>query len=175
SVDQTKAAFLGLTAHWIEANASGIWTLFSQVIAFRGISGAHSGHNLARYLFGFNNDTTCDIIESLFHCRHIYNFNATRQHLPCLAHMVNLAVTDVMSVITCITNIETTTAIWEFDPLLPNNRILGDSLDVVAAVLLSSNISLQIQSSGQCIEYFETLQVKCGILIPLKIPLHSNV
>ncbi|KAG1719372.1 hypothetical protein EDB19DRAFT_1648262, partial [Suillus lakei] len=81
-----------------------------------------------------NNDTTCDIIESLFHRRHIYNFNATRQRLPCLAHVVNLAVTDIMSVITRIANIETTTAIWEFDPLLPNNRVLGDSLDVVAAV-----------------------------------------
>ncbi|KAG2752567.1 hypothetical protein P692DRAFT_20708915, partial [Suillus brevipes Sb2] len=172
SVDQTKAAFLGLTAHWIEANASGIWTLFSQVIAFRGISGAHSGHNLARYLFGFNNDTTCDIIESLFHRRHIYNFNATRQRLPCLAHVVNLAVTDIMSVITRIANIETTTAIWEFDPLLPNNRVLRDSLDVVAAV---RTLAIKIQSSGQRIEYFETLQVKCGIPIPLKIPLHSNV
>jgi hypothetical protein len=51
SVDQTKAAFLGLTAHWIEARETS-WTLFSQVIGFRGISGAHSGHNLARYLVG---------------------------------------------------------------------------------------------------------------------------
>jgi hypothetical protein len=39
-----------------------------------------------------------------------------------------------MSSITKIANVETTTAIWEFDPTLPNNRILGDSLDVIAAV-----------------------------------------
>ncbi|KAG2348377.1 hypothetical protein BDR05DRAFT_944509 [Suillus weaverae] len=38
SIDQTKAAFLGLTAYWIE------------VIASRGISETHSGHNLAWYL-----------------------------------------------------------------------------------------------------------------------------
>jgi hypothetical protein len=93
-----------------------------------------------------------------------------------------------MSVITRIANVETTTAIWEFDPSLPNNRVLGDSLDVVAAIrtlaikvcshyfwqVISSN-GLKIQCSGQRIEYFEMLQGKCGIETPLKIPLHSNV
>jgi len=33
----------------------------------------------------------------------------------------------------------------------------------------------KIQSSGQHIEYFETLQCKCGFEIPLKILLQSNV
>jgi hypothetical protein len=38
-----------------------------------------------------------------------------------------------------------------------------------------SKCTLQIQCSGQRIEYFETLQRNCGVEIPLKIPLHSNV
>ena len=33
----------------------------------------------------------------------------------------------------------------------------------------------QIQSSEQCIEAFEKLQVECGLKDTLKIPLHSNV
>ncbi|KAG1751591.1 uncharacterized protein EDB91DRAFT_1243837 [Suillus paluster] len=193
--EETKAAFLGLTAHWIERNdTSGNWTLVSQVIGFRGISAAHGGYNLAWYLVGLyervgiingqssklfcvtadntsNNDTTCNNIEILLHHRHMYNFNPTQHCLPCLAHVVNLSITDVMSVVTCIANIETTTAIWEFDPSLPNNRVLGDLLDVVVAVC---TLVIKIQSSAQHIEYFETLQVKCSILTPLKIPLHSN-
>jgi hypothetical protein len=39
-----------------------------------------------------------------------------------------------MSAITKISNVATTVAIWEFDPLLPDNRVLGDSLDVVTAI-----------------------------------------
>ncbi|KAG1906590.1 uncharacterized protein F5891DRAFT_975363 [Suillus fuscotomentosus] len=118
SVDQTKATFLGLMAHWIEANAS-------DCLSVQELSMSNQASN---------NNITCDIIEMLFHCRHIYNFNTTQQYLPCLAHMVNLAITDIMSVITYITNIETTTTIWEIDPLLPNNHVLGDLLDIVAVV-----------------------------------------
>jgi hypothetical protein len=44
---------------------------------------------------------------------------------------VNIA---VMSHITKIAAIETATAIWEYDLLLPNNHVLGGSLDVIASV-----------------------------------------
>ena len=47
SVDQMKAAFMGVTAHWIEMDTStSQWKLCSEVIAFQGIFGAHSGLNL---------------------------------------------------------------------------------------------------------------------------------
>jgi hypothetical protein len=39
-----------------------------------------------------------------------------------------------MSVLTKIGGIETTTAIWEFNPLLKENRVLDGSLDVVCAI-----------------------------------------
>lgn len=39
-----------------------------------------------------------------------------------------------MSGITKIAAVETTTAIWEFNPTLSHNRVQDDSLDVVAAV-----------------------------------------
>ena len=48
--------------------------------------------------------------------------------------MVNLANVAVMSHITKIATVENTTAIWEYDPNLPNNRVLGGSLDVIAAI-----------------------------------------
>jgi len=52
----------------------------------------------------------------------------------CLGHVVNLATVDVMSHITKIAAVETASAIWEFDPDLPDNRVLGGSLDVIAAI-----------------------------------------
>ena len=36
--------------------------------------------------------------------------------------------------ITKIATVKTTAAIWEYDPTLPDNCILGQSLDVIAAV-----------------------------------------
>jgi hypothetical protein len=52
----------------------------------------------------------------------------------CLGHVVNLANIDIMSHITKIAIVETSTAIWEYDPELPSNRVLGGSLDVIATV-----------------------------------------
>lgn len=52
----------------------------------------------------------------------------------CLAHVVNLGVIAVMAHITRIAAVETTTAIWEYDPSLDDNRVLGGSLDVIAAI-----------------------------------------
>jgi len=39
-----------------------------------------------------------------------------------------------MDRITRIAAVETANAIWEYDPSLPDNRVLNGSLDVVAAV-----------------------------------------
>ena len=80
------------------------------------------------------------------------------------------------------------TAIWEYDPTLPDNCVLNGSLDIIAAIwtlvikvcfvffikFQSFNMP-QIQSSGQHIEAFKKLQTECGIHDPLKILLHSNV
>jgi hypothetical protein len=54
----------------------------------------------------------------------------------CLEHVVNLANVAVMAHITKIAAIENANAIWEYDPELPGNRMLGGSLDVyvVAAI-----------------------------------------
>lgn len=56
SVNQTKATFLGITAHWIDGtiNSSNTskWTLQTEVITFRGVVGAHTGDNLGHYFVG---------------------------------------------------------------------------------------------------------------------------
>jgi hypothetical protein len=57
-----------------------------------------------------------------------------RASTSCLEHVVNLANVDVMGHITKIAAVENATAIWEYDPDLYNNRVLGGSLDVIAAV-----------------------------------------
>lgn len=107
----------------------------------------------------------------------------------CLGHVVNLSTVAVMNHITKLAVVENTTAIWEYDPSLANNRVLNGSLDVIAAIrtlvikvslpfyfyLLISNLLLQIQSSGQRIEAFEKLQLECGFARTLKVPLHSNI
>jgi len=106
----------------------------------------------------------------------------------CFGHVVNIANVAVMSCVTQIAAIENATAIWEYDPSLPGNRILGGSLDVIAAIrTIAVKVSVflhhylhflrcsQIQASGQRIEYFERLQLQCKFLKPLRIPLHSNV
>ena len=51
SVDTTKVSFLGVTAHWVDVT-NGKWTLWAEVVGFRGISGEHSGANLGRYFLG---------------------------------------------------------------------------------------------------------------------------
>ena len=42
---------MGITAHWIESPVKipTSWSLVSEVIAFRAISGSHTGANLGRY------------------------------------------------------------------------------------------------------------------------------
>jgi hypothetical protein len=50
-----------------------------------------------------------------------------------------------MSHITKIAAVETSTAIWEYDPSLPGNRVLGGSLDVIAAIRTLA-IKVQFQS-----------------------------
>jgi hypothetical protein len=56
---------------------------------------------------------------------------------------VNLANVAMMGHITKITAIENQTAIWEFDPDLPGNCVLGGSLDVIAAI---RTIAIKVRS-----------------------------
>jgi hypothetical protein len=39
-----------------------------------------------------------------------------------------------MSVVTKVAAVENANAIWEYDPTLPENRVLGRSLDIIAAI-----------------------------------------
>jgi hypothetical protein len=52
----------------------------------------------------------------------------------CLGQVINLGNVDVMNQITKIASVENATAIWEYDPTLEGNRVLGGSLDVIAAI-----------------------------------------
>ncbi|KAF5374133.1 hypothetical protein D9615_008888 [Tricholomella constricta] len=174
TADQTKLGYLGMTAHWIDvADETGKWNLRRAVVGFKLIQGTHAGSNLARVTLDntSSNDTLCKTIESQHSLRQLPHWSATEHQLPCLEHVVNLANVDVMSHITKIAAVETTSAIWDYDPSDSDNTVLGGSLDVIAAI---RTLAIKIQSSGQRIQHFEALQVKAGIETPLKITLHSN-
>ena len=51
SANNTKASFLGITAHWIEVK-NGKWKMCAEVVGFQAISGDHGGENLGWYLMG---------------------------------------------------------------------------------------------------------------------------
>ena len=51
TADNTKGAFLGMMAHWIDVK-DGEWKLRAEVVGFKPISGEHSGENLGRYFIG---------------------------------------------------------------------------------------------------------------------------
>ena len=98
-----------------------------------------------------NNNTTCQTIQDV-HERRGLEWNSNEQQLPyvlyfqlnfsciessshsCLGHVVNLGNVDVMARITKIAAVKNATAIWEYDPTRPDNRVLGGSLDVIAAI-----------------------------------------
>ena len=73
----------------------------------------------------------------------IFSFDSFAHCLFCLAHVVNLGITNVMAVLTKTATIETMSAIWEYDPTLPGSCVLGDALDVITAVrTLAIKVSL---------------------------------
>ncbi|KAF7770801.1 hypothetical protein Agabi119p4_6775 [Agaricus bisporus var. burnettii] len=196
TADTTSCRFLGLTAHWIKVEeGSGKWMMRSFVIGLRGLSGNHSGKNLGQYVVGLcdrvgligkeksklsgatldnasSNTTVCKTIAHIHKQRKLADWNHHERQFMCLAHVVNLANIDIMKHITNIAVTENKTAIWEFNPALERNWITNGGLDVIAAL---RTLAIKIQASPIRIEYFNTLQVQCGIPVPLKIPLHSNV
>ena len=165
---------MGITAHWIKETKNNQWWLYREVTTFKDISEPYTRHNLTHYFAGLckcvgmitkttskllclmtdnasNNDTTCDKLKQILHHQHIYSFDLFKQRLLCLAHVLNLAIISVMSILTHIGTIETTTAIWEYDPTLPTNWALRGSLNIVSAI---RTLAIKIQSMGQYITYF---------------------
>ncbi|KAF8230233.1 hypothetical protein L208DRAFT_1123454, partial [Tricholoma matsutake] len=163
SADTTKAVFLGMTVHWIDVKDAK-WKMQSEVVGFKAVSGDHDN--------ALTNTTICLTVEDLHQHRRLNPWDAFTNQLLCLEHVVNLANIDVMAHITKIAAVEMATAIWEYDPEMPANRVFSRSLDVIATI---RTLAIKIQSSGPHIECFQKLQLECNILHPHKIPLHSNV
>jgi hypothetical protein len=63
--------------------------------------------------------------------------------LRCLVHTVNLANVAVMGQITKMAAMETASAIWEYNPALPDNQVLSGSLDVIATL---QTIAIKVSS-----------------------------
>lgn len=98
-----------------------------------------------------NNNTTCKTIQDI-HARQGLEWNSDKRQLPsvfyifsqCFSLLISITVVwgtlstlgmfDVMGHITKIAAVENATAIWEYDPTREDNRVLGGSLDVIAAI-----------------------------------------
>jgi len=52
-----------------------------------------------------------------------------------------------MGHITKIAAVENATAIWEYDPTRKDNRVLGSSLDVIAAI---RTLAIKVNNQGVC-------------------------
>lgn len=51
--DCAQIGYLGATAHWIHVDPkTSKWSLRSETVGFRSISGIHNGKNLGRYFVG---------------------------------------------------------------------------------------------------------------------------
>ena len=80
----------------------------------------------------------------------------------------------MMSHITKIAAVENATAIWEYDPTRNDNRVLGGSLDVIAAIrTLAIKVSFLIIFQCSFLYYLKNLRFKhrgnaLSILIVLK-------
>ena len=98
-----------------------------------------------------SNTTKCETIQATHEQRNLPLWSAEQNQLlsvscqlfdslpltheySCLGYVVNLVEVDVMTHITKIAAVETATAIWEYDPSLPDNCVLNGSLDVTAAI-----------------------------------------
>ncbi|RDB24634.1 hypothetical protein Hypma_008182 [Hypsizygus marmoreus] len=116
TVDITKAAFLGVTAHWIDI-----------------IDHDDNDFKLSCATLDNTSSNTmlCEMVEDVHLHRSLPRWNASEGQPP---HVVNIGNVAVMSHITKIAALETTITIWEYDPTDPNNRVFGGSLDVIAAI-----------------------------------------
>ncbi|KIK05364.1 hypothetical protein K443DRAFT_3861 [Laccaria amethystina LaAM-08-1] len=143
SADTTKAAFLGVTAHWINVKrkeGEEMWEMHSEVISFRSVS---------TLLPSTTHQATPQNAKILKRPTYNETFPRGLQTRISFCHVVNLVEVDVMTHITKIAAVETATAIWEYDPSLPDNHVLNGSLDVAAAI---RTLAIKIQSSGQHIK-----------------------
>ncbi|KAF8235082.1 hypothetical protein L208DRAFT_1543662 [Tricholoma matsutake] len=135
------------------------WTVDTTKAGFLGMT-AHWIQLLTATLNNASSNTTkCETIQSIHE----------RRKLPacCLSHVVNLANIDVMDHVTKIAAMETTTAIWEYDPSLPNNHVLNGSLDVIVAIRTLA-IKLFIASADH--RYGPITTIHCNSKVAKHIP-----
>lgn len=78
---------------------------------------------------------------------YLTTYSISYSYPRCLEHVINLATVAVMGSITKIAAIENAQAIWEFDPTLDGNRVLGGSLDVIAAI---RTIAIKVSGIIKC-------------------------
>jgi hypothetical protein len=86
-----------------------------------------------------NNQSLCQEIETQHIRRALPDWDAEANQIPCLEHAVQLSVVSVMDHVTKRAIAESSTAIWEYDPSLEENKVAGgrpDALSVLRTIVV---------------------------------------
>lgn len=73
-----------------------------------------------------------DASESLLGCELLLSRFTILTLLSCLGHILELAIEAIVTTVTKKSAVETTTAIWEFDPAAPGSLLDGNKADLLA-------------------------------------------
>ena len=100
-----------------------------------------------------NNQTLCQEVESQHVLRVLPEWDAEQNQIPCLEHAVQLSVASVMDHVTKRAIAESSTAIWEYDPSLEENKVAGGKLDVLSVL---RTINIKVRASLLIYSYYDT-------------------
>ncbi|CAB5349096.1 unnamed protein product [Rhizophagus irregularis] len=139
--------FLAITVHWITKD----WKLCDSLLDFIKLSGPHSGENLRNAFvescndFGIlekifaitsdnasNNDTFMRYLEDVCQNKSI-NFNAVDNYCRCIAHIMNLAVQDILKQIKAGEAESEDTILNNMDITVTTGDIIPKALDATAS------------------------------------------
>ncbi|GES96419.1 zinc finger BED domain-containing protein RICESLEEPER 2-like [Rhizophagus clarus] len=171
---KNQISFLGITIHWITDD----WKFNSTVLDFFHLEGPHSGENIASKLFevlkefnllskilGISTDNASNMDKMFNKFEYICNyegikFDADNQHVRCLAHIINLAVQNILKALKG-------EAPENENEILQENVSIGSILGVVTKLRI---LITKIRASPQRKERFKrqcvALNVKSLELIP---------
>ncbi|GBB95627.1 hypothetical protein RclHR1_02580010 [Rhizophagus clarus] len=171
---KNQISFLGITIHWITDD----WKFNSTVLDFFHLEGPHSGENIASKLFevlkefnllskilGISTDNASNMDKMFNKFEYICNyegikFDADNQRVRCLAHIINLAVQNILKALKG-------EAPENENEILQENVSIGSILGVVTKLRI---LITKIRASPQRKERFKrqcvALNVKSLELIP---------
>ncbi|KAF7342966.1 putative AC transposase [Mycena venus] len=173
---QNTDGYFGVTGHWIEEVSPGVWESQEALIGFTRLNSAHNGVRLGQALYkivsrlgiqkrvGYlttdsaaNNSTAAVEFAAQLLQRDGVVWDPEERHLPCMAHIINLATQTLIS---------TYSKSPHFDPKDPESHVpdtdmsipLRDEIGLVRTIAVKDG--LQERSSSKRKQIFKDLQMQ---------------